>query len=316
MALFKKATKQQLKLRLALLGPTGSGKTFTALRIARGLGSKIACIDTERRSASKYSGEFEFDVLELESFGADKYIEAIKAAEAEGYEVLIIDSLSHAWMGKDGSLETVDKIAKRSQSGNSFTAWRDVTPLHNQLVDTILSARLHIIVTMRVKMEYVLEEDSRGKKTPKKIGLQPQQRDGVEYEFDVIADIDQEHNFIVSKTRCRALDGLVVKNAGEDVADKLKTWLSEGEPDPVETLLGSLAKVADADKLDALKQHARFLWKKMTSAQQQVVTSEIEAASKRVARAAEDAAEIDRIEREIAAEKEAAGQGAGEGASV
>lgn len=308
MALFKKATKLQLKLRLALLGPTGSGKTFTALRIAKGLGGKIAVIDTERRSASKYSGEFDFDVLELESFSADKYVEAIKAAEAEGYDVLVIDSLSHAWMGKDGSLETVDKIAKRSQTGNSFVAWRDVTPMHNTLVDTILSARMHVIVTMRVKMEYVLEEDSRGKKTPRKIGLQPQQRDGVEYEFDVIADIDQEHNFIVSKTRCRALDGLVVKNAGEDVADRLKAWLSDGEAvvEPGVQLVEMIRAAQTLDERAKAGALAKDKWAQLNAAERQQVTEEMKLAQSRIERAIADAKEAEAVEREIAAAQQKA----------
>ena len=149
---FKKATRHQAKLRLALIGPAGAGKTYTALRVATGFGGKIALIDTERGSASKYSGVADFDVLELESFSPEQYIEAIHAAEEGGYSVLVIDSLSHAWAGKDGILEFVDK-RKAMNRGNDFSVWRDATPLQNKLVDTILTANLHIICTMRSKME-------------------------------------------------------------------------------------------------------------------------------------------------------------------
>ena len=140
---FAKATKKAAKLRMALIGPSGAGKTYTALAIGTSLGEKVAFIDTEHGSASKYAGRdgFNFDVLELDSFHPQTYIDAIKAAEQAGYDVLVIDSLSHAWMGKDGALELVDKAAKRSQSTNTFAAWRDVTPLHNALVEVMIQSR-------------------------------------------------------------------------------------------------------------------------------------------------------------------------------
>jgi hypothetical protein len=238
---FHKATRTRSRLRLALIGPAGSGKTYTALRIAKGLGDKIALIDTERGSASKYSGDLlDFDVLELETFAPKTYVEAIHAAEAAGYEVLVIDSLSHAWAGKGGALEMVDQAAKRSRSGNSFAAWREVTPEHNALVDAILGARLHVIATMRTKTEYVVEAVA-GKRTPKKVGLAPIQRDGAEYEFDVVGDLNLDHELVVSKTRCSALDGAVIRRPGEDVAEVLKRWLTDGAP------------VADAPRITALQ---------------------------------------------------------------
>lgn len=232
--MFKKATRKQAKLRMALIGPSGSGKTYTALAIAHHLvpGGRIAVIDTERGSASKYAGVdgFEFDVCELDSFHPQKYIEAIRAADEAGYDVLIIDSLSHAWMGKDGALELVDRAAKRMQSPNTWAAWRDVTPLHNALVDAMLQCRMHLIATMRTKTEYVVETNEKGKQVPRKVGLAPIQREGLEYEFDVVADLDLDNNFIVSKTRCKELNGLVVNKAGKEVADILRAWLNDGAP--------------------------------------------------------------------------------------
>jgi cytidylate kinase len=229
MSQFKKATKQQSKLRMALVGPSGSGKTYTSLAVAKGLGERVALIDTERGSASKYSDLFNFDVLELDTFSPQKYVDAIHAAQAEGYDVLVIDSLSHAWMGKDGALEQVDKAAARTQAKNNFTAWREVTPMHNALVDAILQSRMHVIVTMRVKTEYVMEKDERsGKTAPRKVGLAPVQRDGLEYEFDVVADLDLDNQFIVSKTRCPALRGEVFKEANGQVSSILRAWLDDG----------------------------------------------------------------------------------------
>jgi hypothetical protein len=228
---FQKATKKQAKLRLALIGPSGSGKTYTALTLATHLvpGGRIAVIDTERGSASKYADLFTFDVQEPESFHPRTYIEAIAEAQAAGYDVLVIDSLSHAWMGRDGALELVDKAAKRNPSGNSFAAWRDVTPLHNALVDALLATKLHIIVTMRSKMEYVQEKDERGKTVIRKVGLQPIQRDGLEYEFDVVGDMDVDNTLVVTKTRCSVLAGAVISKPGKPLADTLAHWL-DGAP--------------------------------------------------------------------------------------
>ena len=226
---FQKASKKSSRLRMALMGVAGSGKTYTALNVATHLGGPIAVVDTERGSASKYSDIFNFDVLELESFSPQNYIDAIQAAEEAGYNVLIIDSLSHAWTGKDGALDQVTRATKRSQSGNTFAAWRDVTPMHNSMVDAILNARLHVITTMRAKTEYVQEKNEKtGKVSVRKVGLAPVQRDGMEYEFDVVADLDQDNNLIIGKTRCPAVAGMVIPRAGREVAQKLVAWLSDG----------------------------------------------------------------------------------------
>ena len=128
-----------------------------------------------------------------------------------GYVILIIDSLTHAWSGKNVALELVDKATARLKSGNSFAAWREVTPLHNQMVDAIMASKLHVIATLRSKTEYVMEEDSRGRKVPRKICMEPIKRDGLEYEFDVVGDMDWENRLIVTKTRCPELAGAVIK---------------------------------------------------------------------------------------------------------
>jgi hypothetical protein len=230
---FQRATKHQAKLRMALIGPSGSGKTYTALAIATNLGQRVALIDTERGSASKYASLFSFDVLELDTYSPNTYVGAIAEAQKEGYDVLVIDSLSHAWSGKDGVLEFVDQAAKRMQSGSSFGAWREATPLHNRLVDAMLGSGMHLIATVRSKTEYSQEKDERGKTVIRKMGLQPVQRDGLEYEFDVIGDLNQENDLIISKTRCPELSGKIYAKAGADVASVLTAWLSDGAPAPV-----------------------------------------------------------------------------------
>jgi hypothetical protein len=230
---FQKATKTQARLRMALIGPSGSGKTWTALEVASALapGGKVAVIDTERGSASLYSDRFPFDVCELDTFSPQSYVNAIRDAAAAGYEVLVIDSLSHAWSGKGGALEMVDTAAARSKSSNTYFAWRDVTPQHNMLVDAILQAPMHVIVTMRAKTEYIVETVN-GKQVPKKIGMAPIQRDGVEYEFSIVGDLTLDHDLIITKTRCSALDGVVVRNPGADLAATLRAWLTDGATPP------------------------------------------------------------------------------------
>lgn len=230
---FKRATKEQAKLRLALIGLAGSGKTYSALSVGSSLvpNGKIAVIDTERGSASLYADRFTFDVLDLERHGPEDYCEAIEAAQDAGYDVIIIDSLSHAWAGKDGALEQVDKIAKREGKSNNFTAWRDVTPKHNRLVDTMLSCKSHLIATIRSKMEYVLEKDDKGKSSVRKVGLAPIQRDGLDYEFTVVGDMNLSHELIVSKSRCSAIGvGDIIDKPGEKLAKTLREWLSSGAP--------------------------------------------------------------------------------------
>lgn len=232
--LFEKAIKQEAKLRLALAGPAGSGKTYTGLTIAQGLanGGKIAVVDTEHGSASKYADRFAFDVMEMfPPFHPDRFVEAIHEAQQAGYSVILLDSLSHEWNGTGGILEVIDGIAARSNSKNTFAAWKQGTPLQNKLVDTIIGCDVHVIATMRTKQEYVVEADERGKMAPKKIGLAPVQREGFEYEFDVVMNMDNDNQGVIVKTRCPSLAGGVFKKPGKEVTDILIQWLS-GAPAP------------------------------------------------------------------------------------
>jgi len=236
--MFQQATKQQSKLRMTLDGPAGSGKTFTGLRFAHALtnayGGRIALIDTERGSASKYVGEspdgisWAFDVLNLAVFSPEKYTEAINAAGRLGYTVLVIDSLSHAWEGQGGALEM------KQRAGESWSAWRNITPIHNRMVDAILQSPCHVITTMRSRMEYIQETDDRGKISIRKVGLSPIQRPGMEYEFDVVCDIDWSHILTVSKSRCSAIADLKTEKPGAEFMRPLIEWLSSGS---VETLV-------------------------------------------------------------------------------
>jgi hypothetical protein len=222
---FIKATREKINLRAAILGPAGSGKTLNALYIAKGLGGRTAFIDTEHGSARRYANMFDFDTDEISEFSPERYERAIHEAERARYNNLIVDSLSHAWAGKGGILEFVDAA---KESGNKFGAWRNATPKHNSLVETMLATPLNIIITMRVKMDYVLEPDERGRMVPRKVGLQPIQRDGVEYEFDLICDVDLTHTLRVSKSRFFELADKVWTKPDEEIGRIIKEAITSG----------------------------------------------------------------------------------------
>jgi hypothetical protein len=225
--MFQKAVKQEAKLRLAIAGPSGSGKTYSALAIASYLGGKIAFVDTEHGSASKYADRFNFDVIDMEPpFHPDRFVKLIREAQDAGYSTVILDSLSHAWNGTGGLLEIVDQIAARSNSKNTFAAWKEGTPIYNHLIDAIIQSNIHVIAAMRSKQDYTMELDDRGKQKPVKVGMAPIQRDGFEYEFDVVLSMDINNNAVVTKTRCEELNGGMFKKPGKDVADILTAWLT------------------------------------------------------------------------------------------
>lgn len=229
--MFRKAERKKAKLRLGIVGPAGSGKTYGALLVAMGLGGRIAMIDTENGSGDLYAGLGDYDVCTLSApYEVQKYLAAIKDAERAGYDVLIIDSLSHAWAGEGGLLDQQGKIADAGR-GNSYTAWRQVTPWHNKLVEAMLTSPCHVIATMRAKTEYILEENERGKKEPKKVGMAPVQRDGMDYEFGVVFDISGNHTAQVSKDRTSLFDGRVFQ-LSKETGETLRTWLETGAEPP------------------------------------------------------------------------------------
>lgn len=227
---FVPATKEQAKARVALAGPSGSGKTWTSLILATVLakGRRFGVIDTERGSASKYAGPFTFDRLNLYTYDPRDLVKALAASAAAGHAVVVIDSLSRFWGGTGGMLEIVDNAAKRSYGGNSFGGWKEARPIENDMIEAILGYPGHVIVTMRTKTAYEITKTDSGKTVPVKIGLQPEQRNGIEYEFDVVADMDLENNFTVSKSRCPELSGKVVNRPGPEVGETLLAWLTDG----------------------------------------------------------------------------------------
>lgn len=220
--MFQKATKQQQKLRLLLEGASGSGKTYSALILATALGKKVAFIDTEFGSASLYSDKFNFDVLNLEPpYTPESYIDAIKAAEKAGYDVVVIDSISHEWSGQGGCLDI------HTQLGGKFQDWGKITPRHKKFIDSILQAKIHVIACARAKSDYEMNSEN-GRVKVEKVGLKTEQREGLDFEFTIVFRLNQKHMATATKDRTSIFDGLDFVIT-EETANKISSWLQDGE---------------------------------------------------------------------------------------
>lgn len=257
---FKQAERTQARLKIALTGPSGSGKTFSGLLIAAGIGKRIAVVDTENGSASLYAdmdkgplAGIVFDTLELAPpYTINKYTEAIDAAEKAGYDVLLIDSISHAWVGEGGLLDK--KTALDARGGNSYTNWATITPEQERFKSRLLQADMHIICTMRSKQDYVLELNEKGKQAPKKVGLAPIQRDGMEYEFTTVFDLAMDHNAAASKDRTGLFDGQLFKPSKETGA-KIMKWLKAAKPAPAKAAQPKAAPAAAGERSEPEVEH-------------------------------------------------------------
>lgn len=253
---FAKAVRKKAKLRLAITGPSGSGKTWGALTIAKGLGGKIACIDTENGSASLYANMADFDVMTLTApYSPERYIEAIKEAEAAGYDVLIIDSTTHEWSGVGGCLEINEKTAQAKFRGNTWSAWNETTPRHRKFIDAMLQSDMHIIATGRSKTETAQTEEN-GRKKVVKLGMKTEQREGFEYEFTVVLDLTHDGHFALPSKDRTGLFGGDSKPIDDSTGKEILKWLEIGEEEPKidEKLLADhRAAIESADNLDALK---------------------------------------------------------------
>lgn len=240
---FERAVRRKARLRLGIAGPSGSGKTLGALMIAKGIGGRIGVVDTERRSSLLYSapvrlasGELweppEFHALELAPpFTPERYVEAIRAAEDGGFDILIIDSTTHEWTGTGGCLEIVDNLAKLPKyKGNTWAAWSDVTPRHRKFFDAINGSPMHIIATLRSKTETAQEKVGDRTKVVK-VGMKSEQRDGTEYEFTIVVDLVHDGHFATaSKDRTGVFAG-DPQPLSEDTGARLREWLETGSED-------------------------------------------------------------------------------------
>lgn len=222
------AERKQAKMKMALQGPSGSGKTMGALLLAYGLckdWSKIAVIDTENYSASLYAHLGKYSVVNITApFTPEKYIDAINLCIEAGFEVVIIDSISHEWEGSGGILDI-----HSSMTGNSFTNWSKITPRHNAFIQAFLQAPVHIIATIRTKQDYVLSEKN-GKQVPEKVGLKGITRDGLDYDCTLLFDVDIKHNAVASKDRTGLFMDKPEQKITVTMGEQLLEWCNNGLP--------------------------------------------------------------------------------------
>lgn len=254
---FVPATRQAAKARIALTGPSGSGKTYTALAIATQLGS-TAVIDTQRGAAAKYEGlnGWRFAHYCPHAFSPASLVDALAVASGHGFEVAVVDTLSQYWSGVDGMLDQVDKAARRAGRGNTFDGWNQVRPAERRMIDALLSYPGHVIVTLRVKTEWVIEDDERGKKVPRRVGTKPEQRDNIECEFDIVGDLDPDNTLAIAKTCIPSLRRAVIPNPGLELAETIRDWCNEGDDVVGPFAYRDRALDPDATKDDLLALHA------------------------------------------------------------
>lgn len=220
-----------------MTGSAGSGKTLSSLRLARGLvgqTGRIAVIDTENGSASLYSDRTDFDVCNVEDKSDwASYAEMVLSAESAGYDCVIIDSFSHVW---EAILDYKAEYDAAHPSANSYTTWKTVGKKFKDILDYILHSKMHVICCLRTKTEYVLEKNDNGKSVPRKIGLAPIMREGIEFEFTTVFDISVDtHTATCSKDRTGLFadkDFLITEQTGVD----MDIWRKSGKPmEPVKT---------------------------------------------------------------------------------
>lgn len=266
------ATRESILLRVALCGPTGSGKTKTGLILGSRLAERLNAgpfyvIDSESRSALRYaysprSGQgyrFKHVPMPDDDFSPGAYSAALDYCEAQGAGVILIDSLSHAWNGINGVLEQVDRVTAQSRSHNAFSeGWKAMTPIQNRMVQRILASGAHIIMTLRAKTEWVMQENDRGKKEPVKMGLAPVQRDGIDYEPDLFFDMTvPDNNLIVAKSRCdRLAPGEIIKRPGPEFADVLVEWIRDSEAPAEPRTLGEAIALATREGVAAAEERS------------------------------------------------------------
>ncbi len=224
---FKRATRKDAHIKLAISGPSGSGKTYSALMLAKGMGGKTAILDTEFGSASLYADQFEFDTYDTvdpNGFPPEYFIRAIQEAQSAGYDNFVIDSLSHEWSGHGGCLEIQSRLAQSRYRGNSYQAWAEVTPRHQAVIDAIQAANMNIIATMRSKIDYAITKDGSGKSRVDKLGLAPIQREGMDYEFTILFELDRDSH-IASAGKDRTGLFTMPDLIREDTGRRIMMWL-------------------------------------------------------------------------------------------
>lgn len=275
----QKATRKGQYARIAFDGPTGSGKTWTALQVATVLadGNPILLIDTERGSSQLYSDTYEFDCIVWDPPYDPRELRVEMTLRAKDYSVIVVDSATHFWTGEGGTLDIVESAAQRRFSGNSFAGWQEGTPAQNDLIDAFVTTPCHILVTMRSKMEYILDERNR----PQKVGLAPIQRAGMEYEFTIVADMNLSHALTIGKSRFDDIaDKVYNKGHSVEFAEAVRDWLGSAEALATREQVAAVRAAIEAIEPQGVRNEAKRAFKaefgspEMLSAERAVVALE------------------------------------------
>ena len=231
----KKAKREKIYPKIALMAPSGGGKTYGALRLATGMAeeiqkqtgkeARILMGNTEAKRGYYYADEFNYDIVDIEPpHNPEKYVELIEFAVEEGYAILIIDSTSHEWEGKGGCLEL------QQQAGGTYQSWAKITPRHNKFINAIADSPITVIATMRGKDQYEVNKDDKGKTSVQKLGVGAKQRDGFEYEFTCTFLIDQKTNAAeVQKDNTHIFEHEGATILTESHGRKIMQWANSGE---------------------------------------------------------------------------------------
>jgi len=257
----RKSERKKAKIKLGIQGPSGSGKTYSSLLLARGLvesWSEIAVIDTEHGSSDLYADLGDFNVLPLEpKYTPERYIKAINICEQSNVQVIIIDSISHEWEGVGGILDT-----HANMSGNSFTNWSKITPRHNAFVQKILSSSCHIICTIRSKQDYVLTEKN-GKKIPEKVGLKGITREGMDYEFTLLFELDLANHAKASKDRTNLFSKQPPFVITSETGVLINNWCNSGVS--IEDVRSKINSCSNLEELTQIYNQYKFYFKELES---------------------------------------------------
>lgn len=257
--IIEKASKEQAKARWVIEGPAGSGKTFTALSVATGLGDKTILVDTVRRQSLVFADRFDFDVIHMsENFHPERLIEVL--AVCAPYDTTIIDTASSFWSGPSGMLDQVNRLSD-GRPGSSFSnGWKEMRPVETKMVDALLAHPGHLIVTLRVKTDYQMQQGPDGKWGPRKIGLKPEQREGLDYEMGIVSTLNMEHTLTFTKSPYVGFDGRVVERPTHELGREYRLWLDDGkEPVTVWQLRDRVLDAKTSDELRILRQEAMYL---------------------------------------------------------
>lgn len=251
----EKAVKEAAKARWVIIGPGGSGKTFTSLTIAAGLGETTALIDTNRKQSLVFGGDFNFDVLHMhDNFHPEQLVEALGHCSA--YDTTIIDTASAFWSGPGGMLELVD-LHSEGRASTFGAGWKEMGPVEKKMIDAMLGHAGHLIVNLRVKTEWMVEPGVDGKIRPTRVGTKPDQRDRLEYEMGIVSLLDDEHTMRFIKSPYKGFDGRTVALPTEELGREYRLWLEDGKQ-PV-TVWELRDRLLEARTLDELREAKEFV---------------------------------------------------------